>query len=43
MLLCVVGEYNGIGDYRVLDCGEIEFFYNGKRKAIAEATKPKAK
>lgn len=40
MLLQVVRDYAGIGDWRKLTSDEIEFFYNGLREEIKRGTKP---
>lgn len=41
MLLQVCMEYPGIGDFRRLTASEIRFFYNGLRKTLHEATRPR--
>lgn len=41
MLLQVVRDYPGIGDFRLLTEDEIEFFYDALRPELRKATKPK--
>ena len=40
MLLQVVRDYAGIGDFRTLTASEIRFFYDGLRAELRAATKP---
>ena len=42
MLLHVIRDYNGIGDWRELEEHEIEFFYDALRKELKKATKPQS-
>jgi len=41
MLLHVVRDYAGIGDWRSLEEHEIEFFYDALRYELKKATKPR--
>lgn len=40
MLLQVLRDYNGLGDWRKLTEPEIRFFYEGIRGELKKATKP---
>lgn len=39
MLLQIMCDYNGIGDFRVLTSDEIRFLYDGLRPGLLKATK----
>lgn len=39
MLLQVVRDYNGIGDWRLLEDHDIEFFYNALRPELKKASR----
>jgi hypothetical protein len=41
MLLQIARDYAGIGDWRTLEESEIEFFYDGLRRELEQATRPK--
>lgn len=41
MLRQVMSDYPSLGDWRVLEEHEIEFFYDGLRDALKRATKPR--
>ncbi len=41
MVLQVCSDYPGIPDYRTLTFEQIEWFYNGLRESLKEATKPR--
>lgn len=41
MLLQICRDYPGLPDPRTLSMSEIRFFYDGLRKELREATKPK--
>lgn len=41
MLLQVMHDYSGLGDFRILESDEIEFFYDGIRSGLKKDTKPK--
>ena len=42
MLLQIMCDYNGIGDFRVLTSDEIRFLYDGLRPGLLKATKSHA-
>jgi hypothetical protein len=41
MLRQIINDYPSLGDWRLLEEHEIEFFYDGLRPAIKKATKPR--
>lgn len=41
MLLQICRDYPGLPDPRTLSMGQIRIFYNGLRKELHEATKPR--
>lgn len=41
MFLQVCQDYHSLPDPRTLELYEIEFYYNGRRKSLQEATKPR--
>lgn len=40
MILQITRDYSGLGNWRDLEEEEIEFFYNGLRAELKQATKP---